>query len=168
STDKPDVTLTPCPRFDLLDLTDYVSIPIQYSRGCPFQCEFCDIIVMFGRRPRTKTPAQLLKELDAVYDTGYRGTVFVVDDNFIGNKKEAMNLLPEIAKWNKMNDNPFYFTTEASVNLSEDLALMKLMVEANFQSVFFGIETPSEEGLKETHKFQNMQGSVTLVDRMHD
>ena len=106
SPEKPDVTQSPVPRFDLLDISQYGSLPIQFSRGCPFQCEFCDIIVMFGRRPRTKTPAQMLAELDALYQTGYRGSVFIVDDNFIGNKREVKKLLPELTVWNEAHDSP--------------------------------------------------------------
>src|SRR5213076_1178458 len=106
SPDKPDIRQTAAPRFDLIDTGDYVSIPIQFSRGCPFQCEFCDIIVMFGRRPRTKSPAQLLRELDALLATGYRGQVFIVDDNFIGNKKDVQELLPELKRWNREHGNP--------------------------------------------------------------
>ena len=163
SEEKPDVTQTPCPRFDLLrNIYDYAIIPIQFSRGCPFQCEFCDIIVMYGRRPRTKTPQQLCAELDAVNATGFRGSVFIVDDNFIGNKREVFKLLPEIKSWNEAHGNPFYFGTEASVNLAEDPELVRQMVESGFIWVFMGIETPSTESLKETKKFQNTRGS--LVD----
>ncbi|MBV8818221.1 MAG: B12-binding domain-containing radical SAM protein [Acidobacteriaceae bacterium] len=160
SPEKPDITQTPVPRFDLLNTSDYVSIPIQFSRGCPFLCEFCDIIVLFGRRPRTKTPAQLLKELDALMATGYRGQVFIVDDNFIGNKKKVMELLPELTKWNREHGNPFSYGTEASVNLADDPKLLSAMVEANFIFVFLGIETPSADSLKETRKHQNVNGSL--------
>jgi radical SAM superfamily enzyme YgiQ (UPF0313 family) len=160
SEEKPDVTHTPIPRFDLLTIDDYAIIPLQFSRGCPFQCEFCDIIVMFGRRPRTKTPQQLCAELQAVYDTGYRGVVFIVDDNFIGNKKEAKRLLLELKAWNEAHGNPFMYGTEASVNLADDAALMQQMVDGNFKWVFLGIETPSMESLKETLKYQNMKRSL--------
>jgi radical SAM superfamily enzyme YgiQ (UPF0313 family) len=130
--DKRDVTQTPVPRFDLVNIDDYGIIPIQFSRGCPFQCEFCDIIVMFGRRPRTKTPDQMLMELTAVYETGYRGMIFIVDDNFIGNKKEVKKLLAALADWNAEHGHPFFYGTEASVNLADDRELLELMVKTNF------------------------------------
>jgi radical SAM superfamily enzyme YgiQ (UPF0313 family) len=164
TTDKPDVTQTPVPTFNLLKIRDYVAIPVQFSRGCPFQCEFCDIIVMFGRRPRTKTPAQVLKELTAVYETGYRGMIFIVDDNFIGNKKEVKKLLAALIEWNDTHGDPFFFGTEASVNLAADDELLDLMARANFLWVFLGIETPSPESLKETRKVQNLGGS--LIDKV--
>jgi radical SAM superfamily enzyme YgiQ (UPF0313 family) len=159
---KPDVTTTPIPRFDLLRIEDYTIIPIQFSRGCPFQCEFCDIIVMFGRRPRTKTAQQLCAELQALLDTGYRGIVFIVDDNFIGNKREVKRLLPQLKAWNDAHGRPFLYVTEATVNLADDADLIRQMVEANFQWVFVGIETPSAESLKETMKYQNTKRA--LVD----
>ncbi len=155
SEDKPDVAKTPAPRFDLLRIEDYAIIPIQYSRGCPFQCEFCDIIVMFGRRPRTKTPGQLCGELQALYDTGYRGMVFIVDDNFIGNIREVRRLLPELEAWNQARGRPFVYATEASVNLADHPALVRQMVGANFRWVFLGIESPSLQSLQETLKHQN-------------
>lgn len=162
TTEKPDVTQTPVPRFDLLDIHDYACIPIQFSRGCPFQCEFCDIIVMFGRRPRTKTPSQMLAELEAVYNTGYRGAIFIVDDNFIGNKREVKKLLHELRAWNEAHGNPFLYYTEATVNLADDAELLAQMVECHFREVFLGLETPSVESLRETKKYQNTKRS--LVD----
>ena len=162
NSEKPDVTQSPIPRFDLLDINQYGSLPIQFSRGCPFQCEFCDIIVMFGRRPRTKTPAQMLAELDALYQTGYRGSVVIVDDNFIGNKREVKKLLPELVAWNEAHGLPFSYFTEATVDLANDDELMALMVAANFKTVFLGLETPSIDSLKETKKYQNIKRS--LVD----
>ena len=162
SSEKPDVTQSPTPRFDLLDINQYGSLPIQFSRGCPFQCEFCDIIVMFGRRPRTKTPAQVLAELDALYQAGYRGSVFIVDDNFIGNKREVKKLLPEMAAWNEARDYPFTYITEATVDLANDDELIAQMVASNFKTVFLGLETPSIDSLKETKKYQNIKRS--LVD----
>jgi radical SAM superfamily enzyme YgiQ (UPF0313 family) len=161
SAEKPDVRQTPVPRFDLLNLDHYAAIPIQFSRGCPFSCEFCDIIVMFGRKPRTKTPEQILAELSAVYDTGYRGSIFIVDDNFIGNKAAAKELLFELRAWNAAHRYPFVYATEASVDLARDQGLVRLMVEANFSGVFLGIETPSMESLRETRKFQNLKTSLT-------
>jgi radical SAM superfamily enzyme YgiQ (UPF0313 family) len=161
TTEKPDITRTPIPRFDLVTIDDYASVPIQFSRGCPFQCEFCDIIVMFGRTPRTKTPAQVLAELDAVYRTGYRGAIFIVDDNFIGNRKAAKGLLPEIRAWNEARRNPFIYGTEASVDLAQDDTLLELLREAHFTEIFLGIETPSMESLNETRKFQNLRSSLS-------
>ena len=164
STEKPEVTRSPCPRFDLVNMGDYAMIPLQYSRGCPFLCEFCDIIVLYGRAPRTKTPAQMLAELDAVYATGYRGGVFIVDDNFIGNKREVAQFLPELERWNREHGNPFQYGTEASLNLAEDRKLLRKLVEAGFLWIFIGIETPTVEALKETRKLQNIGGS--LADRV--
>jgi radical SAM superfamily enzyme YgiQ (UPF0313 family) len=164
--ERPDVTKTPIPRYDLLRPGAYHSMSLQYSRGCPFSCEFCDIIVVFGRRPRTKTAEQVEAELDAIEATGFRGSVFFVDDNFIGNKKAVRALLPAIRSWQERHGWPFDFYTEASLNLAEDAALMTAMTEAGFSSVFIGIESPSEEALLETRKNQNIGGS--LVDRVHE
>ena len=152
---KPDVTTTPIPRFDLLEMGSYESMSVQFSRGCPFQCEFCDIIVLYGRKPRTKAPGQLLAELDYLYNLGWRDPVFMVDDNFIGNKRNVKLLLKELKVWQAERQYPFKFTTEASVNLAEDQELMQLMVDCNFRSVFLGIETPDEDSLELTHKYQN-------------
>ena len=164
SAEKPDITLSPSPRFDLVNMADYAMIPLQYSRGCPYQCEFCDIIVLYGRRPRTKTAAQMLAELEAVYRTGYRGGLFIVDDNFIGNKRQVAQFLPELAIWNRRHGNPFQYGTEVSLNLAEDAELLRMMVKAGFLWVFVGIETPAAEALKVTGKFQNLGGS--LADRV--
>jgi radical SAM superfamily enzyme YgiQ (UPF0313 family) len=161
NTEKPELTKTPVPRFDLLKISDYTVIPLQFSRGCPYRCEFCDIIVMFGRKPRTKTAQQMLAELQAVYEAGYRGAIFIVDDNFIGNRKEAAKFLDALVKWNADHGNPFIYGTEASVNLADEPDLLRLMVMANFTQVFLGIETPELESLKETLKFQNMKGPLT-------
>jgi radical SAM superfamily enzyme YgiQ (UPF0313 family) len=158
--EKPDVTLTPVPRFDLLDLSAYDSISIQFSRGCPFQCEFCDIIVLYGRKPRTKTPAQILAELQALYDLGWRSGVFMVDDNFIGNKRNVKLLLKELKTWQFERDYPFGFMTEASIDLADDEQLMDLMVSCNFYRVFLGIETPDEASLTVTKKFQNTRSPM--------
>ncbi len=165
--EKPDVTTTPIPRYDLLEFDAYDSMSIQFSRGCPFQCEFCDIIVLYGRKPRTKNPAQLLQELDYLYELGWRRGVFMVDDNFIGNKRNVKLLLKELKIWQKEHQYPFRFNTEASVDLADDLELMDLMVECNFDAVFLGIETPDEDSLQLTKKFQNTRNSlVDSVDKI--
>ena len=136
---------------------------VQYSRGCPFDCDFCDITVLYGRRPRTKTKEQVLAELDALYITGWRGPVFFVDDNFIGNKvKLKKEILPAIAEWNDKNKNPFYFNTEVSINLADDDKLMHLMVKSGFEAVFIGIESPNEESLIECNKIQNRNRDLLL------
>jgi len=158
--EKPDVTTTPIPRFDLLDFDAYDSMSVQFSRGCPFQCEFCDIIVLYGRKPRTKTPAQLLAELESLYQLGWRRGVFMVDDNFIGNKRNVKLLLKELKGWQAEHQYPFRFNTEASVDLAQDPELMQLMVECYFDAVFLGIETPDEESLQLTKKFQNTRSSL--------
>lgn len=155
--DKPDVRLTPPPRFDLLDLDRYASMAVQFSRGCPFQCEFCDIITIYGRRPRTKTPAQVLADLEQLNQLGWRKQVFLVDDNFIGNHKLALALAREIAAWQRDHNYPFVLYTEASLDLAQYPDLIEAMVEANFLYVFIGIESPSAESLKETRKFQNLR-----------
>ena len=160
ATEKPDVTSTPIPRFDLLERDAYDMMSVQFSRGCPFQCEFCDIIVLYGRKPRTKTPAQLLAELDCLYELGWRGGVFMVDDNFIGNKRNVRLLLAELKEWMKEHEYPFRFDTEASIDLAQDPELMELMVECGFAAVFLGIETPDEDSLQLTKKFQNTRNSL--------
>ncbi|MGB3535369.1 MAG: B12-binding domain-containing radical SAM protein [Microcoleaceae cyanobacterium] len=164
---KPDVTTTPIPRYDLLQLNVYDSMSIQFSRGCPFQCEFCDIIVLYGRKPRTKTPSQLIQELECLYELGWRDPLFLVDDNFIGNKRNVKLLLNELKEWMAEKDYPFNFTTEASVDLAQDPELMDLMVDCNFTVVFLGLETPDEASLIQTKKFQNTRDSLTdLVDKI--
>jgi radical SAM superfamily enzyme YgiQ (UPF0313 family) len=159
--EKPDVTTTPIPRFDLLDLKAYNEMSVQFSRGCPFQCEFCDIIVLYGRKPRTKTPAQLLAELQTLYDLGWRRSIFMVDDNFIGNKRNVKLLLRELVPWMAERNYPFRLSTEASVDLGQDEELLDLMVKANFGAVFLGIETPDTDSLSLTQKFQNTRNSLT-------
>lgn len=153
---KPAVTITPVPRFDLLDLPAYGSMALQFSRGCPFDCEFCDITKLFGRVPRTKTNEQMLAELDALYALGWRGPLFLVDDNFIGNKREALRLLPAISDWQREHGHPFDLYTEASVNLATNEPLMDAMVEAGFTMVFLGIESPNPKALRRTKKVQNV------------
>jgi radical SAM superfamily enzyme YgiQ (UPF0313 family) len=149
------VTQTPIPRFDLLELDAYQHMAVQFSRGCPFQCEFCDIIVLYGRKPRTKTPDQLLAELECLFNLGWDRYIFMVDDNFIGNKRNVKLLLEKLKTWQKEHHYPFRFFTEASVDLADDQELMELMIECGFNSVFLGIETPDEESLAVTKKYQN-------------
>ncbi|MDT5270262.1 MAG: hypothetical protein QOH49_2448 [Acidobacteriota bacterium] len=153
--ERPALTSTPVPHFQLTDFERYSAMSVQYSRGCPFQCEFCDIIEIYGRVPRTKTNEQMLAEMDALHATGWRGLVFIVDDNFIGNKRNVKRLMPELIEWSERHGRPFSFITEASVNLAEDDQLLEMMRSANFRRVFLGIETPVEESLKEAQKGQN-------------
>ena len=151
-----DVTTTPVPLWNLINPRVYGSLNLQYSRGCPYDCEFCDITVLYGRVPRTKTKNQLLAELDALYTFGWRGGVFFVDDNFIGNKnKLKKEILPAVIQWMESTGHPFVFNTEASVNLSDDEELMHLMSKAGFRTVFVGIESPHEESLAECRKIPN-------------
>lgn len=166
--EKTDMTTVPTPRFNLLPRGRYGTAPVQFSRGCPFLCEFCDIITIFGRRPRVKRAEQILAELDAVVAQGFHGC-FLVDDNFIGNKLEAKRLLPHIIDWQKQRGFPLEFVTEASINLANDTELIDLMVAANFRNVFIGIESPREESLIETRKHQNVHGDSLLakLERIH-
>lgn len=163
--ERPALTSTPVPHFQLAELERYSAMSIQYSRGCPFSCEFCDIIEIYGRVPRTKTNEQVIAELDALHATGWRGLVFIVDDNFIGNKRNVRKLLPDLIEWSDVKGRPFSFITEASVNLAEDDALLEDMRRANFRRVFLGIETPVEESLKEAQKGQNTRRD--LLESVH-
>src|SRR5207253_2443462 len=164
--ERPALALTPIPDFALAELGQYSDMSVQYSRGCPFNCEFCDIIEIYGRVPRTKSNRQILAELDALYSLGWRGTVFIVDDNFIGNKKNVRRLLPELADWQKRHDYPFTLLTEASVNLADDEPLLESMRQSGFRRVFLGIETPVEESLKEAQKSQNRGNLLDSVKRI--
>ena len=155
--ERPALSAAPIPDFQLADLRRYSAMSVQYSRGCPFQCEFCDIIEIYGRVPRTKSNEQMLAELDALFNLGWRGMVFIVDDNFIGNKRNVKRLLPALADWSERHGRPFSFITEASVNLAEDEELLDGMRRAGFRRVFLGIETPVEASLKEAQKGQNMR-----------
>lgn len=147
------------PRFELLpNVNDYATMALQFSRGCPFKCEFCDIIEIYGRVPRTKTPAQVCCELAAVERLGFQGYIFLVDDNFIGNKKKAKEMLAELAPWNRKHNYPFRYYTEASINLADDDELLERMAEAGFFHVFIGIETPDPKLLKTAQKLQNLPG----------
>lgn len=163
---KSDMTQVPTPRFDLLKMREYAFGSVQFSRGCPFQCEFCDIIVTFGRRPRLKTSPQIIAELEALRAQRME-RVFVVDDNLIGNKKAIKLLLRDLSAWQQANGYPLLLFTEASIDLADDPELMRLMVDANFVSVFVGIESPNEASLRETKKFQNVRKGPSILDKVH-
>ncbi|GMQ81548.1 MAG: B12-binding domain-containing radical SAM protein [Rhodothermia bacterium] len=163
-----DTETTPAPLWDLVDWKQYASMSVQFSRGCPFDCDFCNVTALLGHRPRIKTAEQILTELDGLYDLGWRGSVFFVDDNLIGNKRYLKNtLLPALIEWRK-NKKGFAFNTEASMNIADDADLLKLMVQAGFDSVFVGIETPSVEGLAECGKLQNVKRNLLAdVKKLH-
>jgi len=164
---RPAMSLSPVPQWNLIKKRHYASLAVQYSRGCPFNCEFCDIIMLNGRVPRTKSPPQLLSEFDSLYRWGWRGPLFIVDDNFIGNKSRVKTLLRQVIPWMKERDYPFSLFTEASVNLAEDEELMRLMAQAGFNKVFVGLETPEEASLIECSKVQNLRGDpLDLVKRI--
>ena len=162
---RTDMTSVPVPRLDLLKMRHYLFGSLQFSRGCPYQCEFCDIIVTFGRRPRLKTSAQVIAELETFRAHGM-WLVFIVDDNLIGNKKGVKVLLRDLIAWQEANGYPLIFMTEASLDLAEDEELMRLMADANFQCVFIGIESPNEQSLRETRKFQNVRPGATISQRV--
>jgi len=153
---KPDMSTSPIPRFDLLRLQDYVTLTIQTTRGCPFDCEFCDVVNLFGRKPRHKTTKQVLAELETLYRLGATGEVFLCDDNFIGSKKHARALLQEVTRWSKSRGEPFSFRIQASLNLGQDLEMIDLMTAANLGIVFIGIESPDEKALETSHKYTNI------------
>lgn len=159
--DKPDITQSPIPRFELLDLNAYAALSIQFSRGCPFVCEFCDIITLYGRKARVKTTEQMIVELDTLYQLGWRGVVSIIDDNFIANRRHAKVFLQQLELWMKQKHYPFVFITEASVDLAREHDLLELMVACNFKGVFLGIETPDEESLVLTKKKQNIRKPIT-------
>ena len=159
---KPDITRTPLPRWDLINMNYYASMSIQYSRGCPFDCEFCDIVNLNGRRPRVKSNEQMIAELEILYKFGWRGRLFIVDDNFIGNRVKVKSFLRVLTPWQQARDYPFSLYTEASVNLAQDEELMQLMTSGGFDSVFLGLETPEEECLAECGKHQNL--SINLLE----
>ncbi len=154
--EKPDITTSPVPRFDLLNLKNYVMTGIQFSRGCPFNCEFCDIIELYGRTPRTKTPQQVVNELEALHRLGYRGHIDFVDDNFIGHKRKAKEILRAVKTWSEEHDYPFYFSTEASLNLADDEEMLSLMADLDFRYVFVGIESPEDTILAASQKQTNL------------
>jgi radical SAM superfamily enzyme YgiQ (UPF0313 family) len=161
SAEKPDLSLSPTPRFDLLEPRHYLYVGVQFSRGCPLNCEFCDIIELYGRKPRTKTPQQVLRELETLYRLGYRGHVDFVDDNFIGNRKAVMAFLPELLQWSQERGFPFLFSTEATINLADDPTLLGMMEAVDFRYVFVGIETPDTGLLLKTQKKVNTRHPIT-------
>jgi len=158
--ERPEMATSPLPDLSLIKMNRYSTMTVQYSRGCPFNCEFCDIIEIYGRRPRTKAVAQVLAELDQLRAAGWRETVFIVDDNFIGNKSRAKDLLRALVDWRSEHNVTFDFLTEASLNLADDPELLQLMKDAGFKSVFLGIETPDESGLIASNKLQNTRRSL--------
>lgn len=164
-----DLSQSPVPSWELVDMRKYATLNIQYSRGCPYNCEFCNVTTLFGHTPRTKSAGQLLRELDTIYEMGWRGGVFFVDDNFIGNRKKLKSdILPALIDWMEKRKYPFRFITEASINLCDDDKLMDLMVKAGFDTVFVGIETVNEESLTECNKLQNKNRDlVESVKKMH-
>lgn len=165
---KPDLKTSPIPEWSLVNLRAYSKMPVQYSRGCPFDCEFCDIVNLNGRIPRTKKPEQILQELNALYDIGYKGSIFIVDDNFIGNKSKVKELLLKLIEWRNSSKIKPTFMTEVSLNLADDDELLELMQRAGFDSVFIGLETPSNESLKECGKFQNHNKDlISCVKKIH-
>jgi radical SAM superfamily enzyme YgiQ (UPF0313 family) len=164
--EKTDMSKVPTPRFDLLKMKHYAFGSLQFSRGCPFQCEFCDIIVTFGRRPRIKTGAQVIAELDAIHRANIP-IVFIVDDNLIGNKKAIKEVIRDVIAWQERHNYPLTFFTEASIDLADDAELMDLMVQANFIATFIGIESPDEDSLREAKKFQNVRAGGTMLEKVH-
>jgi radical SAM superfamily enzyme YgiQ (UPF0313 family) len=159
----PEMNLTPTPRWDLIKIEKYATLMIQCSRGCPFDCEFCDFTALYGRRARVKNADQLMKELEAIYNLGWRNSVFIVDDNFIGNKGKIKKMLPRLIHWMQTYHYPFQFITEASINLADDDELIELMAEAGFNRVFIGLETPNEESLEECSKHQNRDRNMVAA-----
>ncbi|HEX6047592.1 MAG TPA: radical SAM protein [Pyrinomonadaceae bacterium] len=166
--ERPPMSITPIADFGLVNMKKYSCMSVQYSRGCPFSCEFCDIIEIYGRVPRTKSNQKILAEFDAIYRLGWRGPLFIVDDNFIGNKKNVRQLMPALIEWQKKHGYPFSLLTEASVNLADDDDLLVAMKDAGFRRVFLGIETPVEESLKEAQKPQNRGNLLNSVRKIQN
>jgi radical SAM superfamily enzyme YgiQ (UPF0313 family) len=161
SDEYPDIDISPVPMWELLEVKKYASLSMQYSRGCPYDCEFCSITMLNGRKPRTKTSAQLITELERLYKLGWRGPISVVDDNFIGNKRKLKDeILPMLIEWSKQKKYPFSFITEVTINLADDENLMDMMIESGFNSIFIGIETPSADSLVECGKSQNLKRNL--------
>ncbi len=169
SSEFPDPALTPLPLWDLLEMDKYANMSVQYSRGCPYNCEFCSITMLNGHNPRTKSVGQFLAELDSLFEIGWRGGVFIVDDNFIGNRRKLKNeLLPALIQWSQDRNFPFSLYTEASINLADDQKLMDLMVQAGFDHTFIGIETPDKNSLAECGKKQNLnRDMISSVKKLH-
>ncbi|MBN1337381.1 MAG: B12-binding domain-containing radical SAM protein [Deltaproteobacteria bacterium] len=164
----PDLACSPVPRFDLLDLDRYMHVGVQFSRGCPYDCEFCNVVDLNGRRPRTKAVSQMLAELDALHALGWRGHVDFVDDNLIGNRRATKALLEALATWLRAHRHPFEFSTEVSLNVADDAELLALLQSANFFAVFVGIETPDPAVLVDTHKLQNTHRDIAdTITRIH-
>lgn len=169
SSEKPCMSESPIPRFDLLNFDNYIMVGIQFCRGCPYNCEFCEVIELFGKVPRLKTPEQVIKELDTLYQLGYRGHVDFVDDNFIGNKSKAKEILLLLKDWSISHNYPFYFSTEASINLADEPELLALMRDLDFRYVFVGIESPDPEILKAANKLQNVNRKITeSLDKIYE
>ena len=160
SSDFADMTKTVVPRFDLIKFNNYIHLNIQFTRGCPFNCEYCDVIELYGRKPRSKTPEQIIKELQTLYNLNYRGHIDIVDDNFIGNKKYIKTILQVIKEWSETNNHPFYYGIETSINLADDEELLQLMKDVDFRLVFIGIETPEDDVLEKANKKINMNRSI--------
>jgi len=160
SQEKANILIAVVPRYDLINFRNYLMLGLQFSRGCPFNCEFCDIIELYGRIPRFKSNEQVMKELQSLYNSGYRGHIDFVDDNFIGNKKMAKELLLELKTWSQNHGYPFYFATEASIDMTDDDELLQLMKDVDFRYVFFGIETPENDTLKLNKKIQNVNKPI--------
>jgi len=166
--DRPSVTTAPIPRFDLIRASDYVHIGVQFSRGCPFNCEFCDIIELYGRIPRSKTADQFIAELEALYQSGYRGWVDIVDDNFVGNKRVVKPMLQQLSSWSQERGYPFFFSTEATMNLADDEEMLEMMRDVEFRYLFMGIETPDPKLLAATQKRVNAMAPIAeRIDRIY-
>ncbi len=164
-TAKPDLAISPTPRFDLLNFADYLAMGIQTSRGCPFNCEFCDIVSLYGRKPRYKKPEQVIGEMEALFRLGYRGIVFIADDNFIGVRARALDILGAVTAWQEDRGEPLAFLTQGSVNLGDDIEMIDAMTAANFGHVFIGIESPDKPALTISHKHQNLREPVVQALR---
>jgi radical SAM superfamily enzyme YgiQ (UPF0313 family) len=165
SSDFADMTKAVVPRFDLIKFNNYIHLNIQFTRGCPFICEFCDVIELYGRKPRSKTPKQIIKELQTLYDLNYRGHIDIVDDNFIGNKKNVKTTLQAIKGWSEINNYPFYYGIETSINLADDDELLQMMKDVDFRLVFMGIESPEDDVLEKANKKINMNRSIVEATR---
>lgn len=169
SDERPDIDAVPIPKWDLINLNDYAKMPLQFSRGCPFDCEFCNISTLNGKVPRVKSPTQFMRELNSLYDYGWRGAIFIVDDNFISNKNNAKALLKELISWRKEKNYSATYTTQISLNLADDGELLTLMQQAGFSSVFIGLETPSKNSLEECGKFHNKnRDMVKDIKKIHN